>query len=412
MANTQSKRPGIFVESDQKSFFAAAKDVVDELEEESFCLLDEGKLKKRVAQIKEHFLADDQFKDARKVIYAIKANPIARIIQIMNEAGIDGFDCASLREIEHVQQLSGQTPVFFNNPIKRKKEIEAAMRRGVSSYTVQRRREIEKIISLAEHAESENVEVSIRMITDNPSAAINLSDKYGASETETLRLLRSVKADEAIQRRGLSIHAGSQNTDFLSFQRAIEAMCSVARSAGGVDSLNLGGGIPIQPFSRNHAREVIGYVRWISEMVRQNIHGVLRGDDPNIILELGRSLVADSVDLVIPVLSSEKRNGENCLYISDGLFTSFMDDAVHGWEYPILPFPRLNKKPYQPELAPFRIFGRTCDSGDRLKPFYSLPSDIGEGDYIHVPCAGAYMDSQSTHFNGFEPPKYVSYNLV
>ncbi len=412
MRNIKSTRLGVSIESDHRSFYGAAKTVLSKHEEESFCFLDESKLKKRVPLIKEHFLPEDHFQGTRKVIYAIKANPLPRILQILNEAGIDGFDCASLNEINHVQGLTTDKPIYFNNPIKTQKEIRAALMEGVSSFTVQSRHEIEKILSQSHHASDTPVEISVRMATDNPSAAINLSDKYGISEDTTLELLKSVEPDDRVQRSGISIHTGSQNTNFSSYDRAVEAICAVARAAGGVHSLNLGGGIPVQPFSGNHAREIAKYVRYISEVVRRNVHGALVSDESRIILELGRSIIADSVDLVIPILSSEKRRGEDCLYIGDGLFTSFIDDAIHGWQYPLLPFPRLDNRPYDTKSVPYNIFGRTCDSGDRLQSRYTLPADIQEGDYLHIPCAGAYMDSQATHFNGFQPPKYVSYNLI
>jgi diaminopimelate decarboxylase len=131
-------------------------------------------------------------------------------------------------------------------------------------------------------------------------------------------------------------------------------------------------------------------------------------EDPKIIIELGRAIVAEAVDLAIPVLSAETRDGKRCLYFNDGIYTCFIDAVVHGWKYAFKTIPKKGHS-LSARMVPFELFGRTCDSGDTLGEI-DLPKNIREGDYLWVKSAGAYLDSVASGFNGFDPPKYVTYN--
>jgi ornithine decarboxylase len=48
----------------------------------------------------------------------------------------------------------------------------------------------------------------------------------------------------------------------------------------------------------------------------------------------------------------------------------------------------------------FTGFGPTCDSVDTLGVPFSLPSDIREGDWLHLRMMGAYSHILITNFNG------------
>ncbi len=52
-------------------------------------------------------------------------------------------------------------------------------------------------------------------------------------------------------------------------------------------------------------------------------------------------------------------------------------------------------------VAPFSLYGPTCDSADFMPgPFY-LPEATAEGDYIEIGNIGAYGRAMSSRFNGF-----------
>jgi ornithine decarboxylase len=376
--------------------------------EESFCFLNEGKLREKMRFLKEHFHRGNEW---RKIFYAVKANPKNRILQILLEEGVDGFDCASIREIDLALAQNVRSDVLFNNPVKPLDQMREAYQRGVRYFTAQSRGEIERILRVVGPRQPRpDATVAVRVTTPNEDAEIDLSDKYGASVEDAVGMLRALKERGGVS-RGLAIHTGSQNKNPETFRKGIELMTRIARNEGGVASLNLGGGIPVNYHPRDHF-ETKEFLEAIDDSIQKNLKGALVPDghvEPKIILELGRAIVAEAVDLAIPVLSSEVRNGERCLYVNDGVFTSFSDAVVHQWPY-YFNVVRKEGGTSGNGLESYRLHGRTCDSGDTLGKV-NLPAGLESGDYLWVKNAGAYLDSQTSYFNGFDPPTYVSYNL-
>ena len=50
---------------------------------------------------------------------------------------------------------------------------------------------------------------------------------------------------------------------------------------------------------------------------------------------------------------------------------------------------------------PFSFYGPTCDDLDHMAGPFTLPGDIGLGDYIEIGMLGAYGCAMRTAFNGF-----------
>ena len=77
-----------------------------------------------------------------------------------------------------------------------------------------------------------------------------------------------------------------------------------------------------------------------------------------------------------------------------------MFDAAHlNWIYPA----QLVSRELQPgeTLAPFELWGPTCDSIDYMKGPFLLPASVREGDYIEIGNMGAYGRAIAGHFNGY-----------
>ncbi len=114
-----------------------------------------------------------------------------------------------------------------------------------------------------------------------------------------------------------------------------------------------------------------------------------------LLAEPGRSLVAESMSLVVPV--DLRRN--NVLYINDGTYGGLFDAGTPNFIFPTRLIGASDEENLS--LSPFSFYGPTCDSLDFMKgPFY-LPSTIREGDYIEIGQLGAYSQSLATRFNGF-----------
>lgn len=122
---------------------------------------------------------------------------------------------------------------------------------------------------------------------------------------------------------------------------------------------------------------------------------------------VGRALVADGLSVVTKV--SLRR--DHTLYINDGIYGSLNEYALKNWpvRFPMRVYsdagPRITEKTGR--LAPFKIFGPTCDTLDVLHYLLDLPETVAAGDWIEFQKIGAYSCSLRTAFNGFYPDTFV-----
>ena len=71
------------------------------------------------------------------VFYAVKANPSRWVIESLVEAGVTGFDVASLAEIELVRSVSADARLAFMHPVKSRGAItKAYFDHGVRTFSL------------------------------------------------------------------------------------------------------------------------------------------------------------------------------------------------------------------------------------------------------------------------------------
>lgn len=410
-SNTDQEKtttPELCFQHDSRRLKDVVAEILNAYPDQGFYFLNEGRLRKRVQFLREQFLPDT---DISRIAYAIKANPKKEILKILNNAGINDFDCASPEEIAHVLQIVPNAKILYNNPTRLPKQIRDATKMGVRHFTVQTQKGIEKIINSATPYDSEkSLEIAVRMKTHNNEAEINLSSKFGTISKRVKELVQFL-INETNSTPGIAVHTGSQNKSPEMFIEAIKAVGAIVSEINELVIINLGGGFPVNYDERDNFN-LSNYFNAINKTVKKILHKVLVNQNGQLIIEPGRSMVADSLDLVIPIVELVEHDITDVnpgIFINDGIFTSFSDSAIHGWRYVFHPF-SLQGKSFSDEQTDFTIFGRTCDSGDVIRHKVLLPANIDEGDYLWIKNAGAYLDSQATNFNGFKPHPYVFYN--
>ena len=98
------------------------------------------------------------------------------------------------------------------------------------------------------------------------------------------------------------------------------------------------------------------------------------------------------------VTLAQLRKGD-ALYLNDGSYGCLFDAAHAKWPFPMRVWRETGE--VGGDMAPFRLFGPTCDSMDSMPGPYDLPADIREGDVIEIGMLGAYGTAMATRFNGF-----------
>lgn len=332
-----------------------------------------------------------------KPLYAVKTNPDPRVLRAIRRGGIGAFDVASLSEIKTVKSLFPKAELHFMHTVKAPEDIRAAyFEYGVRNFVLDHEEELFKIMRETELAQDLSLTVRIAL-PKNDTALIDFSGKFGAGFEEAVDLLE--KCRPVSKSLGVSFHVGTQTTDSKAYEKAV-AYCAkiIEVSNARVDSINVGGGFPVAYEGDEgicNAQDCIGIIQ---AALKDNGLSHL-----SLMAEPGRTLVAKGAKLVARV---ELRKGD-LLYINDGVYGGLFDAAKWvGTRYPVSAISC--DRSFNGPVQEFRMAGPTCDSLDMMDGPFTLPADIGIGDWIIFENVGAYSQTLRSDFNGFGYADVVS----
>jgi len=323
-----------------------------------------------------------------EVFYAVKANPSAWVLDALWNAGVKNFDVASDAEAQLIATRFPGAQIAFMHPVKSRRAIARAFHEfGVKTFALDSEDELEKI--LAETNNAKDLTLVVRFAVSGDGAAYPLTRKFGASPEEAPALLRKARSVSE-EMLGVSFHVGSQCMRPDAFRTALDVVNRAIVKAGVVaDIVDVGGGFPaIYPGMT--PPPMIEYVK----AIKAGFEDMFVAQNAKLWAEPGRALVAEAGSTVTRV---ELRKGD-ALYLNDGAFGTLFDATHLNWSFPAK---LLRVEPSRAKLAPFRLFGPTCDSMDAAAGPFMLPADIREGDLIEIGSLGAYGMAMATRFNGF-----------
>ena len=346
----------------------------------------------------ENFQLLDKALPAVKIYYAVKANPHEEILETLAGIGA-GFDVASKGEILSAIKAGAHArdDLIFADTVKDPKHIAFAYSIGLDDFTYDNMSEIQQI---ARHAPGSYVH--LRIAVSNKGSVAHLSKKFGAQVEEAIPLLLAAR-DQGLQPRGVSFHVGSQCLDVNRYVEALDSTRVIFEQARQEDlkleMIDIGGGFPVRYIDENINLESM--CKTIVDHYRN-----LFGDEVMLAAEPGRSIVGDAVILVTKVISESVREGRNWLYFDDGTYGSFLDVLLYKMKFPM----RTNTSG---RMTKYVLAGPTCDCIDVFSR--DAEGEICEvelpethvDDLLIAGSMGAYTYSESTRFNGFDPPKFV-----
>lgn len=319
------------------------------------------------------------------VLYAVKCNDTPIVLQALWHGGIRQFDTASIAEVRSVKALLPDARCHFMHPVKSTEAIvEAYHRHGVRRFVFDHADELAKILAATDGAL--DLELFVRLAVPGTGALLALTGKFGVDSDEAARLVRLARPHAASV--GITFHVGSQCLTPDAFSGAVALAGEVARRAGGIDDLDVGGGFPARYEGDEPAFEA--FVRAIMRSVRE--HGLMA---VRLQCEPGRVLVADGASVMTRV---ELRRGSQ-LYLNDGVYGNLAELKWIG--------PRFAMRVVRPSgalggrEAAFDLFGPTCDSIDSMPGPHWIPEQVAEGDWLEIGMMGAYSNALRTDFNGF-----------
>lgn len=325
-----------------------------------------------------------------EVTYAVKANPDPLVIEALARCGMSAFDVASPEEMDLVRSVAPKARLHYHNPVRSASEIAAGRRHGVTSWSVDRLSELDKLGDIT------GTEIAVRLKLPVAGAVYDFGSKFGAVPEVATALLRVV-----VDRGGvpsITFHPGTQCRAAQAWVSYIDASAEVARRAGvTLHRLNVGGGFPA------HREDPAPDLEAIFAAIGAAAERAFGADMPALVCEPGRAMIAGAFELALRV----KAVSGNAIFLNDGIY-----GGLSEWR-DLAPSQRLTA--YAPdgslrqgEARDREVFGPTCDSLDRLSDRVALPADLEEGDHILFHACGAYSTALSTRFNGYGARRIVT----
>jgi len=333
------------------------------------------------------------------IYFAVKANGNLALLRILAEEGM-GADVFSAGELSLVRMAGmPMEKILFNGNSKRAEELKMALEAGVRISADS----LDELLALAEVAKEmgEEAEVAFRVNPDvsaktHPKIATGLkTSKFGIPWQDLVEVYERAMGLEGVKPVGLHCHIGSQILDTAPFVEAAARMMELAgrivEVGGKIEMMDFGGGLGIPYTPETSAPTPWELASGIKPVFEEGCRRL--GISPRMILEPGRSIVADST-IFLTRVNVVKRAHVNFVGVDAGfnlLARPMLYDAYHHVVV-------ANKADGRAEER-YTVVGPICESGDVLAKDRNLPR-IERGDLIAMLDAGAYGFSMASVYNG------------
>ena len=328
-----------------------------------------------------------------RIHYSAKANSNRSIMRALIDEGA-GIDTVSGGEIMAALRAGAKpAAIVFAGVGKTADEIEYAVRQGVGWLNVENAGELPLIQGAAEASGATSVAVALRF---NPGVAANTHPgiatghggaKFGLDALAIQQIWAEAERYPRLDFAGVHMHIGSQLADSAATAAAIQSLMTLIRPYPQIRAINLGGGFPV---AYRFGESVPGYDAFLN-VVKPHLRGY------QLLLEPGRSIVADAGILAATVLYVKEQGGRR-FYILDAGMTELLRPALYGAHHEIVP---LSQNDGERTLA--QVVGPVCETTDALALDRELPR-LRAGDRIALMTAGAYGMAMASNYNSRPRP--------
>jgi len=329
------------------------------------------------------------------ICYSVKANSNLSVLRLLGKAGC-GFDVVSGGELErvlHVDRRSAKK-VVFSGVGKTPDEITKAIKAGILLFNLESESELEVVAGCAARLKR-TAAIAFRVNPDvpaetHPYISTGLrKHKFGVPIDEVRDLYARAASKKFLRVAGVSVHIGSQITNFAPFGAAMERVANLVnqlrRDGHKIEYVDAGGGLGIDyNGQQDFATTVSEYARAIARP--------LEGLNVKVLLEPGRSIVGPAGVLLTRVLY-RKENGGKKFVIVDAAMNDLIRPSLYQAEHQIVP---VNDRKAAQE--PVDVVGPVCESGDFFARDRGLASTI-ESDLLAILDAGAYGMTLASNYN-------------
>ena len=345
-------------------------------------------------------------------LYASKALSFIRLYEVMEEEQM-GVDVVSVGELYTAMRAGfPMDRVFFHGNNKTDEDIAYGLQYGIGYFVCDSLTELAAIEAQMSGARRQKVLLRLTPgIDPHTHEKINtgrIDSKFGAAidTGQAEELLAAALKLTHIEVCGFHCHIGSQIFDHEPFCEAVILMLRFMRQMKErydymAEYLNLGGGMAV-PYTKDDANiDYAANIAVIGSLLRVEC-ARLEMEIPKILMEPGRSIVADAGTTIYTVGTTKEIPGYKSYVSVDGGMTDNPRYALYQSSYTILPATRMLEE----RSMTYTVAGRCCESGDLLQEAVALPP-MRRGDLLAVLTTGAYNYAMASNYNRLPRPAVV-----
>ena len=345
-----------------------------------------NKLKKNIQSFKNNFKSINPL-----ICFSVKSNSNLQILKEIKKFGI-GADVVSKGELL-IALKAGIDPkkIVFSGVGKTFDEIKFAIEKNILLINAESESEINEIEKISKN-KKKKIDIGIRLNPNIDAKTLKKistgkdEDKFGVSDLTFLKILRKFKNSKYLNIKCLSVHIGSQITDYRPYKKMIAVIEKIIKkSKHKFDFVDLGGGMGIK---YNNETKSFNYKKY-NLIIKQ----FLKKNNVKIIFEPGRSIIANTAVLLTKIIYIKKNKKKNFIILDAGM-NDLMRPALYGSTHQIIPVKKNNKI-----INKIHDFvGPICESTDK---FLSLKKyqKINEKDILAIHDVGAYGMALSSNYN-------------
>ncbi|MFE3583266.1 type III PLP-dependent enzyme domain-containing protein [Streptomyces vinaceus] len=381
------------------------------------CLLDTAGIRASAAALTDAFAAALAPGTPVLHAFAVKACPLVPVLRLLAEAGI-GCEVAGPGELALARAAGVPSArTVLDSPAKTAAELREALALGVA-VNADNLQELERLDALV-GAGPVRSPIGVRINPQTGAGAIGAlstataTSKFGVALRDPGARDRLVRAclDRPWLTR-LHVHSGSQGVPLALIAQGVRDLHELAEeinAAAGrrqIDTLDIGGGLPVNFASDEQAPTYAQYVGALREAVPALFDGGY-----GLVTEFGRSLLAKH-GLVLARVEYTKSTGARPIALTHAgvqLATRTVY-APAQWPLRILPYDAKGA-PKEGDPVAQDVAGPACFAGDLLATARELPP-LAPGDLIGVPDTGAYFFTAHYGYNSLPRPAVHGFTLT
>jgi diaminopimelate decarboxylase len=339
--------------------------------------------------------------------FAVKASPLVPVLRLLREEGV-GAEVASAGELALARAAGmGVRDIVLDSPAKTTTELREALGIAVNADSRQELARIDALIS-ERHTRSP---LGIRVNPQTGSGSIGALST--ATETSKFGVaLRDEGAREWVVRAyvhrpwltRLHAHSGSQGVPLALMAEGIKTLYELAEEINEavgqpqVDTLDIGGGLPVNFASDEHTPGYAEYAR----VLKETVPGLFDGRY-GLVTEFGRSLLAKHGTVLARVEYTKSAGGRPVAVTHAGVQVATRTVyAPQSWPLRIAAYDTKGRPRTGPDVAQ-DVAGPACFAGDLLAEDRRLPL-LEQGDLVAALDTGAYYFAHHYAYNSLPRP--------